>query len=236
MRFPHAPQHKPGWRLRYDDATDPRKSVMRRLIGLQFPVGGSYSKGQFLTENEWGSLSEEEDDWSDVESIDGSSGLSEEADISVLLDRPCTPPPQTAPLGPALLDCRFHHSHLIPHSRPLHPPSPALAATGLQGVVPTISVPTPVSPPAILGEKLKSWEAAAGILVREVVENSAWADSWLINNQKTFRTSSYGWCVCQGDVSQLAAALGTLDDTCTPLEIGTLFDLGMIFMNQVLFY
>ena len=228
VRIANTPQHSPGWRLRYDDATDPRKSVVRRLTGPPTKESRKGIKGgNVLGDDRGNTLSEGEcEDWSDVESVDDRSvGWVEAADISVLLDRPCTPPPQFTPLGPSLLGCQFHHGHLLPLSSPLHSPSSALTTTSLPGAVPTISVPTPVSPPTMLGEKLRSWEAAAGLLVREVVENSLWAETWQVNNPRDFHTT-YASSTCQGDVSQLASALDTLDDNHTSLEIGTLFDLG----------
>ena len=234
VRVSDASQYNTGWRFRYDDATDPRKSVVRRLTGHPSSLS-TKEDNQSPTGGEWENLSEGEgEDWSDVESIDGRSVGVAEADISVLLDRPCTPPPQSTPLGPSLLDCQFHHSHLIPLSRPLRSPSSAFTATNLQGIVPTISVPTPISPPAMLGEKLKSWEAAAGLLIREVVENPSWAESWQINNHYAHRATSYAWNAYQGDVSQLATALGTLDDSHASLEIGTLFDLGRPYYCHML--
>jgi mediator of RNA polymerase II transcription subunit 13 len=231
VQVTNTPQHSSGWRFRYNDATDPRISVVRRLTGPQFKENGNGITDGSIPGDDWGApLSDEEgEDWSEVESIDDkSTGCVEATDISVLLDRPCTPPPQFTPLGPSLLDCQFHHTHILPLSRPLRSPSSALAATNLQGIVPTISVPTPISPLAMLGEKLRSWEAAAGLLVREVVENSLWAESWQVNNCHTFGTTPYASNTCQGDVSQLASALGTLDDVRTSLEMGTLFDLGTI--------
>ena len=235
VQVTNSPQHDAGWKFRYNDATDPRRSVVRRLTGPPFSVKRIDAKRENLTGDDWGSLSEEDEDWSDVESSDGrSAGFADVTDICVIPDHPCTPPPQFTPLGPALLDCQFHHSHLLPLSRPLRSPSSALTATGLQGTVPTISVPTPVSPPAILGEKLRSWEAAAGLLVKEVVENSLWAESWQTNNH-TLRTTSYASSTCQNDVSQLATVLGTLDDSHTSLEIGTLFDFGMVYSYCISF-
>ena len=235
IRAPDAPAHNTGWRFRYDDATDPRKSVVRRLTAPSSSVDLVDARGE-IVENEWGNLSEEaSEDWSDVGSIDERSvGFADEADtdISVLLERPCTPPPQSTPLGPSLLDCQFHHGYIVPLSRPLHSPPSALTATNLQNMVPTISVPTPVSPPAMLGEKLKSWEAAAGLLVREIVENPLWAESWQISNHYASRATSYTWNTCQGDVSQLATALDTFDDSNTSLEMGTIFDLGMAYCHN----
>lgn len=235
LRVVTVPQRGTDWRFRYNHATDPRISVVRRLAApMHVEIGDDVKEGNTPGDDWVNALPDEEgDDWSDVESIDDrSTGSVELAEISELLDRPCTPPPQFTPLGPSLLDCQFHHSHLLPLSRPLHSPSSALVATGLQGVVPTISVPTPVSPPEILGEKLKSWEAAAGLLVRELVENSLWAESWQINNCHSFR-SAYPPSTCQGDVSQIASVLDTLDDSQTSLEMGTLFDLGMMLSLQL---
>ena len=236
IRVADTPRHHPSWRLRYNDATDPRISVVRRLNGPPFKEGGNDVGEEDVLEDNWGSaISEGEgEDWSDMESLDGGSvGCVEAADISVLLDRPCTPPPQSTPLGPSLLDCQFHHSHLLPLSRPLHSPSSTLAATSLQGIVPTISVPTPVSPPTILGEKLRSWEASAGLLVREVVENSLWSETWQANNHHGFR-AIHAPNTCQGDVSQLASALNTLDDNNTSLEVGILLALGTVLFCQML--
>lgn len=85
----------------------------------------------------------------------------------------------------------------------------------------------------MLGEKLRSWEAAASLLVREVVENALWAESWQVNNRHAFRTT-YTLNTCQGDVSQLASALDTLEDSHTSLEMGTLFDLGTMLFYYVL--
>ena len=237
-QFSDPPQQTTGWRFRYDDATDPRKSVVRKLAAPPPSVGRNDAKGENLMGDEWGNPSEGEgDDLSDAESIDErSAGFAEAADISVLLDRPCTPPPQSTPLGPSLLDCQFHHSHLLSLSHPLRSPSSALTATRFHVIVPTISVPTPVSPPAMLGEKLKSWEVAMGLLIREVVENPLWAESWQINNHNSFRAAPYTRNTCQGDVSQLAAALDTLDDSHTSLEMETLFDLGTIFPRRTLSY
>ena len=235
IQIANTPQPNSCWKFRYNDATDPRRSVIRRLKRPLFKESGNCSKGEnFLGDDLGNAPSEEEgEDWSDVESVDNrSAGCVEAVDISVLLDRPGTPPPQFTPLGPSLLDCQFHHSHLLPLSRSPHSPS-TLPATSLQNIVPTISVPTPVSPPAMLGEKLRSWEAAAGLLVREVVENSLWADSWQANNRHALPTTSYASSTCQGDVSQLANALDTLDDSQTSLEIGTLFDLGTILVCQM---
>ena len=239
VRVVTAPQNNSGWRFQYNDATDPRISVVRRLTAPPHEENENGVKGgNNAPGDDWvTALSEGEgEDWSDVESIDDTSAeFVEAADISVLLDRPCTPPPQFIPLGPSLLDCQFHHSHLLPLSRPLHSPSSALATTGLQGIVPTISVPTPVSPSEMLGEKLRSWEAAASLLVREVVENSLWAENWQVNNRHAFRTT-YASGTCQGDVSQLASALDTLDDSRTSLEMTTLFDLGKMLFCYALSY
>ena len=236
-RVAGTPQHDPGWRFRYNDVTDPRISVVRRLTGPLFKESGDSAIGECASGNDQiNVLSEGEgDNWSDIESTDDRSiGYVEATDISMLLDRPCTPPPQFTPPGPSLLDCQFHHSHLLPLSRPLRSSSSALAATSPQGIVPTISVPTPVSPPAMLGEKLRSWEAAASLLVREVVENPLWAESWQVNNRHAFHTAPHASSTCQGDVSQLASALDTLDDSDTSLEIGTLFDLGTMLFCFIL--
>lgn len=239
VRVATTPQHDAGWRFRYNDVTDPRISVVRRLKAPSHKENRDDVKGGSAPgDDHINALPEgEAEDWSDVESGDDrSTGFVEVADISVLLDRPCTPPSHFTPLGPSLLDCRFHHSHLLPLSCPLHSPSSNLIATGLQGVVPTISVPTPVSPPEMSGEKLKSWEAAASLLVREVVENSLWAESWQANNHLAFR-NTYASSTCQGDVSQLANALDTLDDSHTSLEMGSLFDLGtVLFLLQVVLF
>lgn len=66
--------------------------------------------------------------------------------------RPSTPTPSYLPLGPTLLHTYFNHSELLSSSLPLKMPgstvSPPAHLTAGSG---PMSVPTPVSPAAVLG-------------------------------------------------------------------------------------
>lgn len=77
-----------------------------------------------------------------------------------------------------------------------------------------MSVPTPVSPAAITGpalEKARSLEAAAQVLVREVVDNVVWADAWMAVMRPEGETFGENKCL---DVE----AIG---DSLSAAEIGT---------------
>ena len=176
-----------GWKTKYSAATDPRIGVVRKLIGVKrksldqgarairkMPVWESYREPedwQSTSSSPPGPDSEESDDepWVEDEEM-------------TFAPRPSTPPPSYLPIGPGLLKTHFCHSHLLPMCTPLRPPG--MVVNTVTGNAPPISVPTPVSPAAILGaasEKSKSLEAAAQILVKEVIENPVWQEAWRAN-------------------------------------------------------
>ena len=178
-----------GWRFHYRAVTDPKIGVIRHLIGVKRksvdqgarerrrPIWESYREPE-----EWQSSSPPTAtaDASSDESDD--EPWAEEDDVVAAAPRPSTPPPSYLPPGPTLIQTHFHHAHLLPMCTPLRPPGMAVSST--PGSAAPISVPTPVSPAAILGaasEKSKSLEAAAQILVKEVVENPVWSEEWRAN-------------------------------------------------------
>jgi mediator of RNA polymerase II transcription subunit 13 len=100
---------------------------------------------------------------------------------SPVLSRPSSPTPLYLPKGPTLLHARFQHSLLLPMTTPLRHPGAVVAPTHITSPPAAISVPTPVSPAAVIGaasEKSKSLAAAAQSVAREVVENAVWGDAW----------------------------------------------------------
>ena len=182
-----APILMPGWKTKYSAATDPRIGVVRKLIGVKrksldqgtrairrVPIWESYrdpEDWQSTSSSPPGPDSDESDDepWVEDEEM-------------TLAPRPSTPPPSYLPIGPSLVKTHFCHSHLLPLCAPLRPPG--MAVNPVTGIAPPISVPTPVSPAAILGaasEKSKSLEAAAQVLVKEVIENPVWQEAWRAN-------------------------------------------------------
>ncbi|KAL0577556.1 hypothetical protein V5O48_004419 [Marasmius crinis-equi] len=102
--------------------------------------------------------------------------------------RPTTPLPHYVPMGPSLLPTHFHHAHLLPLSSPLRnrdSPHEDTHMSVVGGSGAAASVPTPVSPAAMMGvasEKSKSLEAAAKMVAREVVENDVWGLAWRTNS------------------------------------------------------
>jgi hypothetical protein len=86
--------------------------------------------------------------------------------------------------GPALLHTHFQYNLLLSHSTPLRPLCTAPSPTRKTPDAAPVLVPTPVSPTVLLGtasEKLKSLEAAAQILAKEVIESVVWNDAWHAN-------------------------------------------------------
>ncbi|KAI6004286.1 hypothetical protein EDD15DRAFT_2385299 [Pisolithus albus] len=119
------------------------------------------------------------------------------------LSQPATPPPAYLPLGASLL-----HMH-----KPLRPPGAAVAPMTIPSVVP-VSVPTPVSPAAVLGaasEKSKSLEAA-------VVENVVFAKAWRASKQDDI------WPADLAVVADVISRVRVLDG---PLELSMFLDMPM---------
>ncbi|KDQ65114.1 hypothetical protein JAAARDRAFT_108506, partial [Jaapia argillacea MUCL 33604] len=184
-----------GLRLKYDAVTDPRISVVKKLIGVKRKSVDQGMRDVKLSPSwareyeEWDSSStlvqddKMEVSKSDNESEDEDELDDDEADIN-MISRPSTPPPTYLPLGATLLQTHFHHSHLLPHGAPSRPPGTATTPTPISTATGPLSVPTPVSPAAVVGaaqEKSKTLEAAAQMLVKEATENSIWADAWRLN-------------------------------------------------------
>ncbi|TBU27711.1 mediator complex subunit 13 C-terminal-domain-containing protein [Dichomitus squalens] len=185
--LPAATTLLPGWKMNYSAATDPRIGVVRKLIGVKrksLSQGTRANRRMSLWESD-----REPEDWQSgspspagPDSEESEDELWVEDEEMTSAPRPSTPPPSYLPLGHGLLKTHFHHSHLLPMCTPLRPPG--MAVNAVPGNAPPISVPTPVSPAAILGaasEKSKSLEAAAQILVKEVVENPVWQEAWRAN-------------------------------------------------------
>ncbi|OBZ71892.1 Mediator of RNA polymerase II transcription subunit 13 [Grifola frondosa] len=206
--------------------------TMRKLIGVKRK---SFDQGvrevrktpTWLREDEeWEGSSAREVDINDEVMSEADSEDEEpwvDDDDASSIARPSTPPPSYLPLGPTLLQTHFHHSHLLPLSAPLRPPGAAVDNSPA-GAAP-MSVPTPVSPAAVLGaasEKSKSLEAAAQILIHEVVENSIWSDAWRANAVLSHSSSRPPIKVWQSDIKQVAAFLGSTEMVQSPVDLQTL--------------
>ncbi|ESK87950.1 proteophosphoglycan ppg4 [Moniliophthora roreri MCA 2997] len=136
------------------------------------------------------SASDDEDNDSDDDLFD--LGTSTSSPTAPEYSRPTTPLPAYVPPGPTLLSTHFHHTHLLPLSTPLRSPGTRHEETHLNNLsgngslnAAAASVPTPVSPAAMLGaaaEQSKSLEATAEMVAREVVENSLWGEIWTMNH------------------------------------------------------
>ncbi|KAF8075930.1 mediator complex subunit 13 C-terminal-domain-containing protein [Lyophyllum atratum] len=241
-----------GWRFKYMAATDPRIGVVRKLIGVKrkmtFEQGGRETSSWVVgTPKMSPSWIREHEDWeknaradttmasgtpyeddnddtkSDAESdydMDGTRGESE----SPIISRPSTPLPGYLPLGPTLLHTQFQHSELLPLSTPLREPGAAVAPTNMTTATHIASVPTPVSPAAMLGassEKSKSLEAAAYTVATEVVENSPWAEAWRASTLAGSKQPAEVWLA---DVRTIMRLLENVPGLDGPLDLGTLFD------------
>jgi mediator of RNA polymerase II transcription subunit 13 len=230
------------WWNRYNAATDPRVGVVRKLkdIKRKTTVGGG-SK-----DSEWARGSQEwtrnvmqtpppEDRCTLSDESDTDDGEDEDMQLDedddevtspVAGPRPFTPLPSYLPLGPTLLHTHFQHSLLLALSTPLRPshaaPSPSVQTPGAAPV----SVPTPVSPAALLGaasEKSKSLEAAAQILAKEVVESATWNDAWRANAVDCWAEHRGATEVWQADVRCVVKALGMLPGLDGPLDLQSVF-------------
>ncbi|KAI0643620.1 hypothetical protein C8Q79DRAFT_928154 [Trametes meyenii] len=217
-----------GWKRRYSAVTDPRIGVVQKLIGVKRKGIAQGIREQrrssawdyYREPEEWQSSSPPSVAADSDESEDEPWVEEEERAASVL--RPSTPPPSYLPLGPTLLQTQFHHAHLLPLCTPLRPPGTAAASP--PGNAPPISVPTPVSPAAVLGaasEKSKSLEAAAQILIKEVVENPMWADAWRANASLSLTPPIPPVKLWQADARYIGNLLGK--DGKAPITIQELF-------------
>lgn len=230
ISLPSSPNGPNSWRCHYNAVTDPRIGVVRKLIGVkrkttfQQGIRSPPKKSPWVrAHEEWEKPGSEPEVKSDVESEDDEEDLD---DIdSPLMSRPTTPAPSYLPLGPTLLHTQFQHSQLLPLSTSLRPPGAAVAPINLIATNPPLSVPTPVSPAATMGqasEKSKSLEAAAFAVAAEVVENPIWAETWRANIVGAKQTSAV-WSTDIRAVSQLLEAVPSLE---APVDMESLFGLG----------
>ena len=235
ISLPSSPSGPNSWRYHYDAITDPRIGVVRKLIGVKrkttFQHGIRYPPKQSLwvrAHEEWEKPASEKDVKpeirSDLESDDDEEDLD---DIdSPIMSRPTTPAPTYLPLGPTLLHTQFQHSQLLPLSKSLRPPGAAVAPINLIATNPPLSVPTPVSPAATMGqasEKSKSLEAAAFAVAAEVVENPIWAETWRANVVGPKPTT-----VWSTDIEAVGQLLETVPSLEAPVNIISLFGLGQL--------
>ncbi|KAH8999531.1 mediator complex subunit 13 C-terminal-domain-containing protein [Lactarius akahatsu] len=140
--------------------------------------------------------------------------------------RPFTPLPSYLPLGPTLLHTHFQHTLLLPLCTPLRQSRAAASPPGQTPGAAPVSVPTPVSPAALLGaasEKSKSLEAAAQILAKEVVESATWNEAWRANAVDSWTEHRCATEVWQADVRCVAKALATLPGLESPLDLQSVF-------------
>ncbi|KAJ8514892.1 hypothetical protein ONZ45_g7637 [Pleurotus djamor] len=219
----------PGFRRRrskYEEATDPRVGLVRKLIGVKRKSTSQHAVRRSSTtsfDDEWEVKYDTEEPESEVESDPGDV----EETNSPLVTRPSTPPPSYLPLGPSLLHTQFHHSHLLPLSTPLRPPNMVVAPTNISTVSGPMFAPTPVSPAAALGaasEKSKSLEAAAVMISKEVVENSIWADAWFATDETNGQAQRADpW---HADINYVFRLLSEITSLQTPLDLQNLWGIG----------
>ena len=222
-----------SWRCQYDAITDPRIAVVRKLIGVKrksnFQHGMRSPPGKSPWVEEWKKSASEKDDGPGVKSdLESDDDEEDQDDVdSPLMSRPTTPAPAYLPLGPTLLHTQFQHFQLLPLSTSLRPPGAAVAPINLIATNPPLSVPTPVSPAATMGqasEKSKSLEAAAFAVAAEVVENPIWAETWRANIVGAKAIPAV-WSTDIMAVSQLLEAVPSLE---APVDIISLFGLGKL--------
>jgi len=254
-----------GWKLKYMAATDPRVGVVKKLIGVKRKMAAQGGREKTMSPSwvhefeEWkqreleakrtkikdlkkpydqqSNLDDSSDVDSDLESTTSSAYSTTTSSSSyTLTSRPSTPLPSYLPLGPTLLHTHFQHAELLPLSTPLRPPG-ASVLSSTSGTVNTndISVPTPVSPTAVLGansERSKSLEAAAAYVAIEVVENALWAEAWSVascngasmtRGKAKRRRKASAAEVWLGDVKIVSQLLAAVEGVEGPLELETLF-------------
>ncbi|KXN84196.1 Mediator of RNA polymerase II transcription subunit 13 [Leucoagaricus sp. SymC.cos] len=241
-----------SWKPRYDAITDPRVGVMRKLIGVKRKLtvqGGRTGKdvrtSPWTTEHEEWKVHRSAGDPKDIDSepsedemSQSEDGVSEEEETPAT-SRPSTPPPSYLPLGPTLIHTQFHHTYLLPLSKPLRPPGSSISGPGAHGglavtPMPIANVPTPVSPAAGLGltaEKWRALEVVINVLAKEAVENVVWRDTWTTSN--AFGLSNKA-LVTEGkklteiwvsDIKFVERVFGNLEGVQTGLTVNDVFGL-----------
>ncbi|THH18281.1 hypothetical protein EW146_g2660 [Bondarzewia mesenterica] len=204
-----------GWRVRYNAVTNPSIGMVRKLIGVKrksfdqgareagFKISPSWIRG----DDEWESnvVQEREEDEGDAGKSDDEEAESDEDEELWVDDEPALP--GTRPSTPA--------------------PRAAVSPPGLATTSAPMSVPTPVSPAALVGqasEKLKSLEAAAQLLVKEVVESSVWGDAWRANALEYLAECRLRTEVWQADVKRVVRAFEGMPGIESPLEVKSVFE------------
>ncbi|KAF7799121.1 hypothetical protein EIP86_010351 [Pleurotus ostreatoroseus] len=222
IRHPFPRRAGVDWKSSYEAATDPRVGIIRMLKRkrCQKEDAGRKASPAWMSEREeWMSSSygaipdaDNDDTLSASEDEDEEDEL-EDQDVEVAA-RAHTPPPSYLPIGPSLIATHFSHTYLLPICSPLRPPGVVTS-----GPIGPMSVPTPVSPAAILGDssaKSKSLEDSVQILVKELVENSVWELSWRASALISYtakKAASGLWQLDVQHVHQLLYSLGSLDTT-----------------------
>jgi mediator of RNA polymerase II transcription subunit 13, fungi type len=231
------------WKYSYGFATDPRIGMVRRLVGAKrkrlsserSPRSNRGSPAWMCEHEEWASCSSSTPEEPEPESrsdsdIDLDEDGPEAEDRSTLSEsRPYTPPLSYLPLGPSLLRTNFHHRFLLPLSVALRPPSVAATQGNIGVATGPMSVPTPVSPDATLhaaSERSRTLETAAHFLVKEIVENPAWADAWLAHSAAKRGTPSYVTRIWQADVRQTHRMLSAVSGIRPSVKLEEIFDSG----------
>ena len=235
---PSSPQ-RGSLRSPYAAATDPRVGLVRKLIGIKRKSAlDDCERSQWVRgSREWArnvmqtpppeegySPSDDSESEDDEMQLDENEG--DEVTSPVSGSRPFTPLPSYLPLGPSLLHTHFQHDHLLPHCTPLRQSRTAASPPGQTPGAAPVSVPTPVSPAALLGaasEKSKSLEAAAQILAKEVVESTTWNEAWRANAVDSWSEHRCATEVWQADVRCVANALATLPGLESPLDLQSVF-------------
>ncbi|KZV68917.1 hypothetical protein PENSPDRAFT_502492 [Peniophora sp. CONT] len=222
------------WHLRYAAATDPRPGIVR---ALKRKATGQGSRDRPRSSNAaWHDTWEDDLDEEDEEDVpatsDEESSTDEDSDEGEDVDgagfnRARTPLPPYLLAGPSLLSSNFAHAHLLSLASPIRPvtSTPFASSASTPPAMGVASVPTPVSPAALMGaasEKAKSLEAAAQLLAREVVESTVWAEAW--------EASALGEDPASGDVqrevwaadtARMLAALQRVRGLRAPLDLAS---------------
>lgn len=236
---PSSPRGRSWWSP-YHAATDPRVGVVRKLIGIKRKNAlddGAKTSEWVRGSREWArnvmqtpppeeGYSPSDDSESDDDEMQVDEDKDDEVTSPVTGPRPFTPPPSYLPLGPTLLHTHFQHGLLLPHCTPLRQSRAAASPPGQTPGAAPVSVPTPVSPAALLGaasEKSKSLEAAAQILAKEVVESATWNEAWRANAVDSWTGRRCATEVWQADVRCVAKALATLPGLESPLDLQSVF-------------
>ncbi len=233
-----------SWWSPYGALTDPRVGVVRKLIGIKRKstlddcaetsewVRGSREWARNVMQTpppeEGYSPSDDSESDDDEMQLDDDDDDEDEDEVTspVTGPRPFTPLPSYLPLGPTLLHTHFQHSLLLPLSTPLLQSRTAASPPGQTPGAAPVSVPTPVSPAALLGaasEKSRSLEAAAQILAKEVVESATWNEAWRANAVDSWTEHRCATEVWQADVRCVAKALATLPGLESPLDLHSVF-------------